>query len=134
MLLGLCSMANCQDVKVNINNSEATVGDDCPYRLNGICITEDVGGVDTEIVYANDGIWAVFMNYNSFPVTVIYLIRNSRDERYEKTGTIVLGSEDSKKIKIEHAWSGGDKSFRDNFDFYSIGAVIARKLQNSNQQ
>ena len=54
LLLGLCSLGYNQDVKVNINNQDVTTKDDCPYRINGICVTEDIGGVNVDITFEDN--------------------------------------------------------------------------------
>lgn len=122
LLLGLCSFGYSQDVKVNINNQDATTKDDCPYRINGICITEDIGGVDASF---KDGCTScnsfhsvlVLHNYNSFPVNVTYSIE------YEggiKNGVAVLGVEGEKKI---------DLPVGPRPETFSLNGIIVRKQQ-----
>lgn len=138
---GMFGFGYCQDVRVNINNQEATTKEDCAFRINGICSSEDIGGVDVSFEFIEDCTWAVFTNYNSFPVTVLYKIRNSGEHRgcncpqdcystpHGSTGTIVLGVEGSKKVKLDqnHSCYG---YYYDNTDAYGVDGIISRKLSN----
>lgn len=148
---GIFTLAYCQDVKVNINNHEATTKGkvECPYRINGICCSEDIGGINVDIVFADECSWAVFTNHNPFEVTTLYEIGHTGghglwhsyhhddciiDADYEKpdgaTGSIVLAVGESKKIKLDAAKSHlGDKVFiSDNSDAYFIRGLITRKI------
>lgn len=127
---GMISIGYCQDVKVNINNQEATAKEDCPYRINGICSTEDIGGVDVQFLFGKEEkcTWgcnyAIFTNYNTFPVTVLYEIEwRIGSSVKSKTGSIVLGVDGSKRIELEDY--GDDLSPRS-----SVKGIIVRKLQN----
>ena len=112
LLLGFCSLGNCQNVNVRINNQDATNTDNCPYRINGICSTEDIGGVDVRFEERGGGVrddgtywlskqYIVFKNYNSFPVTVLYKIQydNSHSRHYgeEQIGNMVIGAGESRE-------------------------------------
>ena len=115
-----------QDVKVNINNNDATTTDDCAYRINGICSSEDIGGVDVEL-HNGEGEGKIFMkltNYNSFPVTVLWslkYIRNNDDRNGEtKTGTTVLGVSGQKDVHIS--------SYPYFTSYWSVEGMIVRKL------
>ena len=119
-LVGICSLGYAQDVKVNINNQDATVGEDCPYRINGICATEDIGGVDVEFVREDFYACMVLTNYNQFPVNVLWKIdyNNQRSSGCDgKTGNMVLGVEGQKKIRLD-----GD------YLYWSLSGLIVRKL------
>lgn len=132
---GMLSFGYCQDVKVNINNQEATTKEECPYRINGICSTEDIGGVDvlfsfkkTEgTIYVGNSpfptdkgnTYATFTNYNSFPVTVLYEIKGNGTTK----GSIVLSANGSKQVKIV-----SDRS--DYSTDCEVLGIIVRKLQN----
>ena len=121
--IGISVFGYSQDVKVNINNQDATVGDDCPYRINGICATEDIGGVDTEFKgdYASGYYWnnrIVFTNYNSFPVTVLWKVDYTGNKSYSgKTGSIVIGVEGVKEVQLN-----------DYYGNWSLSGLIVRKL------
>ena len=102
LLLCLCSLGYSQDVKVNINNQDATIKDDCPYRINGICATEDIGGVNVDFIEEGDSwpfisYYIVLTNYNGFPVNVLWQIEYTGDYKdcdyYNnniKTGNVVI--------------------------------------------
>lgn len=112
-------LAYSQDVKVNINNQDVTAKGDCPYRINGICATEDIGGVDVSFVGSN----IVLTNYNVFPVTVIwqieYLCGDCRYDGEEKTATTVLGAEGQKQIYLSDYRTASK---------WSVKGLIVRKL------
>lgn len=100
-----------QDVKVNINNQDATTKDDCPYRINGICATEDIGGVNVEFIKEGEewpSYYIVLTNYNSFPVNVLWQIEYTGDNgscafynNTINTGNVVIGATGEKKISLD---------------------------------
>lgn len=117
-----------QDVKVNINNQDGTAKDDCPYRINGICATEDIGGVDVEFEFISEETYPyhsdyfiVLTNYNNFPVNVLWQIEYNDKESSAngtiKTGNVVIGIEGQKKIKLPYYYNG-----------WSVKGLIVRKL------
>lgn len=117
-LVGMNVLAYSQDVKVNINNQDATVKDDCPYRINGICATEDIGGVEAEFTGAGSGPWLQLTNYNNFPVNVLWKIDYTGNSNCEgKTGNTVLGVEGQKKIRLSC-----------HHEDWSLSGLIVRKL------
>ena len=155
--IGISVLGYSQDVRVN--NINVNIKDqngnanyqDCPYRINGICITEDVGGVDADIIYADDCTWVVFTNYNTFPVTILYEIGSNYKNTwpvdgsgygisvmYEtkdgKCGSIVCGIESSKKVKLHQSFCHHPyepaSGYNDDSQYYSIKGIIARKLAN----
>lgn len=127
-----------QDVKVNINNQETSTANDCTYRINGICSTEDIGGVDAEFreeKEANDyTVTVVFTNYNSFTVTVLYELGYSlttgtpREEEFcenpfdGKNGTIVIPPNGKKEVVI------GSRAYC-MLRGFSLRGIIVRKLR-----
>lgn len=118
-LVGMNVLAYSQDVKVNINNQDATVKDDCPYRINGICATEDIGGVEAEFTY-EDGSLLQLTNYNNFPVNVLWKIDytgGNPDCEEGRTGNTVLGVEGQKKILLPCS-----------YQYWSLSGLIVRKL------
>ena len=123
VLSALCTFGYCQDVKVNINNQEQTGKDDCPYRINGICSTEDIGGVDVELITDELDVPSIKLtNYNAFPVTVLWSIEsmNSRSDCIDKVGTTILGVNGTKTINIGYRYC----YIRE----YSLKGLIVRKL------
>ncbi len=97
---------------------------DCGYRINGICASEDIGGV--EVDYEESGMCSwddseyilTFRNYNNFTVNVLWKIEKSTREgdTYTKSGSLVIEGKDSKRTSI-----GKAKEF-------SITGLIVRKL------
>ena len=95
-----------------------SVKDDCPYRINGICATEDIGGVDADL---SEDDYLILTNYNDFPVTALWEVKNNGQcyGSYAKTqaGTTVLGVSGQKKIYVGGCPSG-----------MSLTGLIVRKL------
>ena len=131
------------NVNININNQDGSITNkECPYQINGICITEDIGGVTATIVYENDCTWAIFTNYNGFAVNVLYEIKsNYSHEQSEvnhylvQNGTIsniVLGVKATKKVKLNQTYNNHPfkayQGFKDKSGYYSIKAMIVKKL------
>ena len=38
----------------NTTDNQNQIQDDCPYRINGICSTEDIGGVEFEFIVSEN--------------------------------------------------------------------------------
>lgn len=151
-LVGMNVLAYSQDVKVNINNLDtAAVKDNCPYRINGICSSEDIGGVDVDVIFADNITWAVFTNYNELPVTVLYELyvspkdncgtisdysenRSRNDIRFSLSGgtcgSLVLGVSATKKVKLsQYCFAYSDRTVVYDYScLYSIKGLIVRKL------
>lgn len=134
-LVGMNILAYSQDVKVNINNQDATAKDDCPYRINGICATEDIGGVDIEVSYnsSDNSNICKLTNYNSFPVSVLLALEyndiKSPLNEEKKTSTIVLGVEGVKEIKLPRAqYVSGEGTCYYSASHWSVIGLIVRKL------
>lgn len=108
------------------NNSQKK---ECEYKINGICSTEDIGGVDVEITCGDCSSWctvyATFTNYNSFTVTVLYEISNNGDQGKAdgSTGSIVIPANGSKQVD----WGRTYACQKGNF---SVRGIIVRKLKN----
>ncbi|MCQ2342679.1 MAG: hypothetical protein MJZ75_04210 [Paludibacteraceae bacterium] len=130
--LGITIFGYSQEVKVNINNENATVKDECPYRINGICSTDDIGGVDVEFSRKASGqynnyvvnYYLTLTNYNSFPVNVLWKI--SFHGGKIKTGSNMLGV-DGQKVINYYIWGS---------DFYdsSLEGLIVRKLTQNDEK
>ena len=137
---------NINNINININNQDFDnpPKKECPYSINGICITEDIGGVTSSIVYEDDCTWVVFTNYNNFPVNVLYEVKSNYHEGQSmvsyhavKNGTIsnvVLGAKGSKNVKLNQTYCNHPykayQGYKNMSDYYSIKAMIARKLSN----
>ena len=122
----ICFGLNCfgQNVVIQTNEvNKSKTNDDCAYRINGICTTEDLGGVEVSNgEYMGDMCHLIFENYNSFIVSVIFEITvtsyvhpNYVEEK--QTGTIVLKPNEKKETH---------NSYCKPRDF----KLIARKLKN----
>lgn len=109
--VGMFTYCYGQDVRVNINNQDYSSNNDCEYKINGICSSEDIGGVDVEFSDGVDGrgYYVVFTNYNSFPVTVLSVIEfldipriggRAKSILKERTLNTVLAVNGTKKIKL----------------------------------
>lgn len=129
-----CNAQNIIQITNNGNSSSNGQKQDCPYRINGICVSEDIGGVDARIVYHDNCTWVVFTNYNNFRVTVLYEVGESYGFSHGlyhttdgTTGTIVLDIEGTRELKLDQAFN----DFRGYFsraDYYSIKGMIVRKM------
>lgn len=100
-VIGICTLAYSQDVKVTINNQDATAKDDCPYRINGICATEDIGGVDVDILADSFSCGKIRLtNYNNFAVTVLFMFNQAQgynyDDYYNQTASVVIRANGTK--------------------------------------
>ena len=103
--------------------------DDCPYRINGICSTEDIGGVMAEFKcgeddedYSHKGVYLHVDNYNNFPVTVLI------EFHYGCNGADVI---DIRNVVLA---SGGHKAMHLKSSTYktcyTLRGMIVRKLSN----
>lgn len=109
-------------VVIQNNNKSNKIDNDCPYRINGICSTEDIGGVAVE---TTGGGWKFdIVNYNNFAVTIIYEVTSSRGIQggsyfgtETETGTIVLKANESKPFPRQGSFNVSTK-------------MIVRKLNN----
>lgn len=143
-----CIAQNIIQVTNNDRNN-STTPKECEYRINGICSSEDIGGVDVDITYdeADHTTYAVFKNYNKCSVSVLYEIGNSDDgegskfntDRYRtedgKTGSMVLVVNGTKKIKLDYhkyTYPYADMGclYYDHSNNYSIKGIIVRKVKN----
>jgi len=94
VLFGTYCFGQTVGVQVIGGSNEPTIINEPGHRINGICTSEDLGGVEALIRNVTDrhrGIYEGhldFENFNDFAVTVIYEIRN--DIGYASTGNIVL--------------------------------------------
>lgn len=106
-----------QDVRVNINNQDATKTDDCPYRISGICSSEDIGGVDFEVKTEGNETSLVLTNYNTFPVTVLMEYEYYIPHVWcKETKSVVLGVNGVKKIS-------------DGYDYRLVGMIVRKLAQ-----
>lgn len=117
-------------IQVSGNQGNSQKQDDCPFRINGICSTEDIGGVMVEFKYgesgdgdAYDGVYLHAENYNSFPVTV--LLQISYEDKYKaldpQVVTCVLPPSGYKAMRLR---------FAKYTDGCILDGIIVRKLSN----
>ena len=112
-------------IQVSGNQSNSQKQDDCPFRINGICSTEDIGGVMVEFKYhTNDGGYIHLDNYNNFPVSVLLQVTYRRTSGVLDNPRIipcVLPSSGHKELKL---------AFGDYLSGYILDGIIVRKLSN----
>jgi hypothetical protein len=122
--LSFCCLMHGQNVVVIGGNSPETK-DDCIYRINGICISEDIGGVEVssrKIGGGNDRMRLVFKNYNDFAVSVVYELQNG-PLRLKSTGTIILESGEEKETDSDWHSPRNFKLISRKFDISSNTAL-----------
>ena len=104
LFAGLFTYCYGQDVRVNINNQDYSSNKDCEYRINGICSSEDIGGVEIQGKIKWDFesnvdayykcLYAVLKNYNPFTVTVLF------EYDYNNVQSLVLQANGTKEVYI----------------------------------
>ena len=101
-VIGFIATANAQTVVVQNNQGGATeqMQDPNIFYINGIPSTQDIGGVEALPKYYSSQAYAVFTNYHSLPVTVLYRVIYSG--QYQKIGSLVLNSKETKEVYIAH--------------------------------
>lgn len=133
-LLITITYANSQNI-IQITNNGTISQKDCGFKINGICSSEDIGGVSLEglsrEVYGS-GPWAngitnaELKNYNNFTVTVLIKFlfdsysqggATYEDEVYQ----VVIPSNETKKVQLKR---GNCPSC------YSLQGMIVRRLGN----
>ena len=111
-----------QNITVTTDSNILSPQNECPYSINGICSTEDIGGVDIRFEYVWDGsrsyLYLVLENYNNFTVSVLveytYEYGNTYIENY------VLKAGESKKRKVQ--------SGNTYLEAHYLNGFIVRKL------
>lgn len=134
VLAGIFTYGYGQDVRVNINNQDYSSNDDCEFKINGICSSEDIGGVEIHGLrkfeqlsctsgtpsYA-DNRYAVLTNYNDFTVTVLVDFYNQR------ISSVVLRKNETKEVFID--LGGTTSSYRPSEEISCpLRGMIVRKL------
>lgn len=134
LLIIICT--NAQNIiQITNNGSGSNYQNDCGFKINGICSSEDIGGVSLEglsrEVYGS-GPWAngitnaELKNYNNFTVTVLIKFlfdsysqggATYEDEVYQ----VVIPSNETKKVQLKR---GNCPSC------YSLQGMIVRRLGN----
>lgn len=131
---GLFTYCYGQDVKVNINNQDYSSNGDCDFKIQGICSSEDIGGVDVQglakYIYDNvyeyytKTLFLVFTNYNSFPVTVLF----QGGSRYTHIISTVLKTGETKEIEFEALRGNYSKPYPSEPYDTTMDGMIVRKM------
>lgn len=134
---GIMTGATAQNIIqiTNNGNESTTTQKDCGFKINGICSSEDIGGVSLEGIsrealsegYFTNGITRAYLkNYNNFTVTVLMqLVFDSSskggslyvDEVYQ----VVIPSNETKAVELKHCNCPS---------CYSLEGMIVRRLKN----
>lgn len=127
----------------NSNTSNNQDQEDCPYRINGICSTEDIGGVEFEFSFIHPYTYLTLTNYNNTTVSVLfdldydaksfgcyYYTEWDDVDVYISRGVknYVLKSNEEKKIKLCRTTDCKGKPQDESSKFEIIGSIV-RKLQ-----
>ncbi|MBQ4398441.1 MAG: hypothetical protein II829_02510 [Bacteroidales bacterium] len=128
---------NCigQNIIQITNNGSQSTNTDCGFKINGICSSEDIGGVSLESISRQDlgggpfsnGITRAYLkNYNNFTVTVlIQLAFDSYSQGgstyVEEVYQVVIPSNETKTVQLNHCNCPG---------CYSLQGMIVRRLMN----
>jgi hypothetical protein len=117
VIIGFHSLIFGQYVGVQViggSTEDTEQKDKCPYRINGICTSEDLGGVEAVIEKINheegyfaDGYYGrvyfkyivKLKNYNDFTVSVIY---ETKLWGISRTGVVVLKPNEEKTVNEEN--------------------------------
>lgn len=122
-------------IQITNNGNTSTTEKDCGYKINGICSSEDIGGVSLEDIYREDlgggpfsnGITrAELKNYNNFTVTVLMeLVFDSYSHGgatcVKEVYQVVIPSNETKEVELKHSNCPG---------CYSLQGMIVRRLMN----
>ncbi len=136
VIMFTCMCANAQNIiQITQNGNGGNSSNDCGFKINGICSSEDIGGVSLEglsrHVY-DSGPWAngitnaELKNYNNFTVTVlIKFLFDSYSQGgatyEEEVYQVVIPSNETKKVQLKR---GNCPSC------YSLQGMIVRRLGN----
>lgn len=133
LFVGMITFCYGQNVNVSINNENYSSTKDCEFKINGICSSEDIGGVEIQgITRCNNSIrefghvddYAIFTNYNGFPVTVLFKYgSNAR--------TIILKKGETKEVWLGSSdmYGNCDKNQEWPNPLNCLEGPIVRKLQ-----
>ena len=126
---------NAQNIIQITNNGNQNTNADCGFKINGICSSEDIGGVSLEGIsredlgggYFSNGITRAYLkNYNNCTVTVlIKLIFDSYSQGgstcVEEVYQVVIPSNETKSVTLNHCNCPS---------CYSLQGMIVRRLNN----
>lgn len=137
MLFACFLCVNCfgQNIIQITNNGNQSTTSDCGFKINGICSSEDIGGVSLEGISREDfgggpfsnGITRAYLkNYNNFTTTVlIQLVFDSSSKGgslyVEEVYQVVIPSNETKAVELKHCNCPS---------CYSLQGMIVRRLMN----
>lgn len=138
LIVGMISCAKAQNIIQITNNgsSNTSYQKECEFKINGICSTEDIGGVSLEKIsrvaddpnyaFSNGTTTAYLKNYNNFTVTVLMQLlfdssRKGGDAYVEEVYQVVIPSNETKKVELKHC---------NCVSCYSLQGMIVRRLKN----
>ena len=120
-IVSIITTTKAQTIVVQNNDtSKEQTQDKNIFYINGIPSTQDIGGIDTKTGGGynwnggNHPSYAIFKNYNSVTVTVLYQITTGKGTT---TGSIVLKPNEEKEV------------FSGNYSNITDVVTITRKLQ-----
>lgn len=140
LFVGIITCANAQNIiqiTNNNNGSNNNTQKDCNFKINGVCSSEDIGGVSLEeisrvaddptYVWSNGTTSAILKNYNNFTVTVLMQllfdtsgkVRNPTET--EEVYQVVLQPNETKTVALKHCNCPS---------CYSLQGMIVRRLKN----
>ena len=118
----------------NNGNSNSTVQKDCEFKINGVCSSEDIGGVSLErfhreiipgqenVPWPNYRGYAELKNYNNFTVTVLTKVAFEYKDNYqEETYQVVIPSNEVRDVQIKKGNGTG---------YDTLLGMIVRRLKN----
>ena len=134
-LCGIWTHANAQNIIQITNNGSQSTTTDCGFKINGVCSSEDIGGVSLEGIEREDlgggpfsnGITRAYLkNYNNFTVTVLIQLafdsyRQGGSTYVEEVYQVVIPSNETKSVQLNHCNCPG---------CYSLQGMIVRGLKN----
>ena len=134
--VSLTCLAQNNIIQINQSGGTTTsIQRDCDYKINGICSSEDIGGVSLEEisrraysqeVFSNGVTTAYLKNYNNFAVTVLIELNFDTTNRggsldMDETYQVVIQSGETKGVELRHCNCPG---------CYSLKGMIVRRLKN----
>lgn len=125
---------NIIQVTNNGDGNNTSNQSDCAFMINGICSSEDIGGVSLErfhreiipgqenAPWPNYRGYAELKNYNNFTVTVLIKVAFEYKDNYqEETYQVVIPSNEVRDVQIKKGNGTG---------YYTLLGMIVRRLKN----
>ena len=130
-----CYSQNIIQINQSSNSTSTNSSNsNCDFKINGVCSSEDIGGVSLERFYneiipgQENAPWpnyygyAELTNYNNFTVTVLIKVAfEYKDSYQEETYQVVIPRNETRKVKIKKGNCPG---------CYSLLGMIVRRLKN----